>query len=303
MDELPPPQRPSPGGPSSPSCQVRTAVVPAGGLGSRWLPVSRAVPKELLPVLRRPALHWVLEEAVACGIERVVLVTAPGKEALARYLSIAPPWSAAGTPPRVDLVVQPQPRGLGDAVRQAVPLVPDEPAVAVLLPDNLFDEHPPLLARLLAVHAARGCSVLALMECPAEELRRHGAATVAGPDGASVSPVVGLVEKPADAVATGRLAVVGRYVLTRAVLEALGDLQPAHAGEVQLTDAIRTVLPAEPVLGVRLSGALHDIGTVDGWLATLMRVGSRDDGLDPRVRQALAAGSALLDAPGQADDA
>ena len=267
---------------------VQTAVVPAAGAGTRWLPLTTAVPKELLPVVDRPAMHWILDEAVRCGIGRVILVTAPGKDSLTRYASQA----AAGFPV-VEVVVQPEPLGLGDAVRRALPLIADEAAVAIMLPDNLFDEEPLPLTRMITTYRQQRCSVLALMACPADEIGQHGAAAVSYEG--EVARVTNVVEKPGQEQSAGRLAVVGRYVLTQAVLAHLTRLRPARAGEYQLTDAIAAALPGERVVGVRIRRAVHDVGSPGNWLKTQLRMGSRDMNLEPRLRQALAAGAALLD--------
>ena len=278
---------------------VTTLVVPAGGLGTRFLPATKALPKEMVPVGDRPAIQWGLEEAVASGILRAVVVTAPGKDLIRAHFASDPDLEqileSRGNRElaarvrriaelcRLEFVEQPQPLGLGHAILCARSLLEGEEAVAVLLPDDLFDGTPPLLAQLLQAYAEEGCTVLALRRCPREAISRYGVAAVNG-DG-PVFRVTDVVEKPSAAEAPSDLAIMGRYVLSPEVLAALDRVAPGAGGEIQLTDAIRGVARAGRVVGVEFVGRLLDVGTLDSWLATNAAIVWRDPQLGPVLRE------------------
>jgi UTP--glucose-1-phosphate uridylyltransferase len=281
---------------------VTTVVVPAGGLGTRFLPATKALPKEMVPVGDRPAIQWGLEEAVASGIHRAVIVTAPGKELIRAHFTPDPSLEAVlsqrgndelaervhkiGHLLDLEFVEQLEPLGLGHAVLCAAPHLESEEAVAVLLPDDLFSGSPPLLAQLLQAHAATQSTVLALRRCPRDQISRYGVATVEG--GGPVFTVTDVVEKPAPEDAPSDLAVMGRYVLTRDVFRALATTEPGALGEIQLTDAIRTSAHRGKVVGVEFSGDLLDVGTLDSWLATNAAIVWRDPELGPALRARIA---------------
>ena len=278
---------------------VTTLVVPAGGLGTRFLPATKALPKEMVPVGDRPAIQWGLEEAVASGIHRAVVVTAPGKDLIRAHFASDPALEQilesrgsrelaervrriAGLC-QLEFVEQLEPLGLGHAVLCARPLLEGEDAAAVLLPDDLFDGTPPLLAQLLEANARAGCTVLALRRYPRESISRYGVAEVSG-DG-PVFQVTDVVEKPSAEEAPSDLAIMGRYVLTREVLDRLDQVAPGAGGEIQLTDAIREVARAGRVVGVEFVGRLLDVGTLDSWLATNAAIVWRDPVLGPALRE------------------
>ncbi|HSE74147.1 MAG TPA: sugar phosphate nucleotidyltransferase, partial [Dongiaceae bacterium] len=199
------------------STRIRTAVVPAGGLGTRLLPLTRAVPKELLPVWNRPVLDYAIEEAAAAGMERVVIVTAPGKEALRNHFAdqgtlLSGSHGAPAHAFSLEFVEQSEPLGLGDAVRRGAPA---GEAIAVLLPDELLIG-PNCLARLIACRSRDGGSAIAVKRVPRAEVGRYGIVAVecSGP----IVRVRDLVEKPQPAAAPSDLAVIGRYVLAAEVM-------------------------------------------------------------------------------------
>jgi UTP--glucose-1-phosphate uridylyltransferase len=278
---------------------VTTLVVPAGGLGTRFLPATKALPKEMVPVGDRPAIQWGLEEAVASGIKRAVIVTAPGKDLIRAHFSPDPELvrllEARGSQELADrvrriaeicelhFVEQPQPLGLGHAVLCASELVRGEAGVAVLLPDDLFLGEPPLLAQLIAAHAREGCTVLALRRCPKDQLSRYGVAAVEG-DG-PIFRVTDVVEKPEPGDAPSDLAMMGRYVLTEEVFTALQTTTPGKGGEVQLTDAVRSLTGQGRVVGVEFTGQLLDVGTLDSWMATNAAMVWKDPELGPALRE------------------
>jgi UTP--glucose-1-phosphate uridylyltransferase len=263
--------------------RVRRAVIPAAGLGTRFLPATKAVPKELLPLADRPALQWLVEEALAAGAEQVCIVTSPDKPALREHFRPRPEWAQrlrdAGRDAaaaalahldrisaRVCFVEQPEPRGLGDAILCAAPCVGDEPFL-VLLGDALVRAATPCAAQLAARHAALGGAALVGLErVPPERASRYG--IVAGrAEGERLWRLTELVEKPAPGTAPSDLAIAGRYLLTPRVFAALRRARPGHGGEIQLTDAIRACLAEEPVYGYRYEGVRFDIGDPRGYLA------------------------------------
>ena len=266
---------------------IRHCVIPAAGMGSRFLPATKALPKELLPVLDRPILQWGVEEAVAAGCDNMVVVTSRGKELMAQHFDAAPELERslrergkADALAAIDhtrelasfaWVYQAAPLGLGHAVLQAAPIVGDQ-TVACLLPDDLSFGAVPVLRQLVDAHAETGTTVLALMRCPADVIGRYGCAEIAESRG-RMHRVTGMVEKPAPGTAPSDLAIMGRYVLTPAVMESLRRTVPGAGGEIQLTDGIAGALATEEIWGVEFDGELLDVGTPQGWLSTLLRVG------------------------------
>jgi UTP--glucose-1-phosphate uridylyltransferase len=263
---------------------VRKAVIPAAGLGTRFLPATKAIPKEMLPVVDKPAIQYVVEEAVAAGLEDVLMVTGRNKGALEdhfdRQWELEAALEAKGDTERLErvrsastladvhYVRQGDPRGLGHAILCGERHVGDEP-FAVLLGDDLIDTRDPLLTTMLDVRAARGGSVVALLEVPREQTHLYGCAAVEPLDDpatpADVVRVTSLVEKPDPADAPSNLAIIGRYVLDPAVFGVLRSTPPGRNNEIQITDALQTLtgLPAEEggcVWGVVFRGRRYDTG-------------------------------------------
>lgn len=261
-------------------------MIPAAGLGTRFLPETKALPKELLPVLDRPVIQWAVEEAVAAGATEIVLVLAEGKDMIADHLRPDPALERvleergkteeleavrhAGHLADVTVVRQPEPRGLGHAVLCAADAVGDQ-AFFCMLPDDLGRSRTPILAQLATVHQRTHGPVLALMRVPGAEISRYGCADVAEADG-NAHRIVGVVEKPRPKDARSDLAVMGRYVLTPEIFDALRATRPGALGEIQLTDGIAALLPGSDVWGVEFEGELLDVGTPQGWLRTNVRL-------------------------------
>ncbi len=281
-----------------PDFAIRTAVIPAAGFGTRMLPATKVVPKELLPVLDRPAIDYAVAEAAAIGIRDIVIVIAPSKMALPAYFARRPELeralhasgkrellaelAAIGAGCRVRFVEQVTPRGLGDAVARTRGLVGTGP-FAVLLPDVLIDAIPGGLSQL--TDAFDGAPLVMVHEVDGAEVGRYG---IAAPDPRRAGMLADLVEKPTPEAAPSRLAVTGRYILTSEVFDALGATPPGAGGEIQLTDALRRMLAAgHPVGWRRVRGQVHDLGNVEGWLAANLALAGRR-GLLPAGEDALA---------------
>lgn len=273
---------------------IHKAVIPAAGLGTRFLPATKSTPKEMLPVVDKPAIQYVVEEAVAAGLDDVLLITGRSKRTLADHFDAVPELEAAleakGDTERlakvrestdlahVHFVRQGQPRGLGHAVLQAKHHVGDEP-FAVLLGDDLIDDRDELLTTMLALQERVGGSVIALLEVPPEQISAYGCAAVEALPGedADTVRITGLVEKPPVDEAPSNLAIIGRYVLHPAVFEVLESTAPGRGGEIQLTDALATLmdLPAEQgggVTGVVFRGRRYDTGDRLDYLKAVVKI-------------------------------
>jgi len=261
----------------------RTAIVPAAGLGTRFLPATKAVLKELLPVVDTPGIELVASEAAAAGAKRLVIVTSPGKEAVVKYFETQPELEqnleAKGKTELlakvrrgpglldVETAIQEQPLGLGHAVLQAEPnLTPEDEAVAVLLPDDLVLPFG-VLERMAAVRAEMGGSVLCAFDIPKAEISPYGVFDVSETDNPDVKRVHGMVEKPKPEDAPSTYAAAGRYLLDRAIFDALKRITPGSGGELQLTDAVALLITeGHPVHVVVHRGGRHDLGNPGGFL-------------------------------------
>lgn len=269
------------------SHQIRTAVIPAGGMGTRLMPLTRAIPKELLPVWQRPVLDYAVEEAVNAGIQRIVIVTAPGKDALRRHFAedLGTSFRNSGdlwARVAVEFVEQVEPLGLGDAVRRAAPQ--GEP-VAVLLPDELLVGQN-CLRQLIECRARVGGSAIAVKRVPRAEVGRYGIVDFDPSFGPQLR-IKGLIEKPQPDAAPSDLAVIGRYVLDSAVIEALQDARPTVKGEVQLTDSIAATCGGSGVSAVRYEGRRFDCGSFHGLLEANIAIAQLDEAHAARVDGAL----------------
>jgi UTP--glucose-1-phosphate uridylyltransferase len=268
--------------------KIRKAVFPVAGLGSRFLPATKASPKEMLPIVDKPLIQYAVEEAAAAGITDMIFVTGRNKRAIEDHFDLNPELEASlkgkadlleaarGVLPagcRCIYIRQAEPLGLGHAVLCAQPVVGDEP-FAVLLADDLIDANPPTLARMARRYEAEGCSVVGIEEVPREQTGSYG---IVSPDDAraDVTPIRAIVEKPAPAEAPSTLAVVGRYVLTPAIFELLASAKPGRGGEIQLTDAIAGLLARERVLAMRIGGTRYDCGSKLGYLKATVELGLR----------------------------
>lgn len=268
--------------------KIRKAVFPVAGLGSRFLPVTKASPKEMLPIVDKPLIQYAVEEAAAAGITDMIFVTGRNKRAIEdhfdRVHELESDLAAKGKNELLDLVRgvlpagcrciylrQSEPLGLGHAVLCAQPVVGDEP-FAVLLADDLIDAEPPVMRSMCERFAAEGCTLLGVEDVPRASTASYGIVVPAEAD-AEVAQITGIVEKPDPASAPSTLAVVGRYVLTPAVFDLLADARPGRGGEIQLTDAIARLLLQERVLAMRLHGRRYDCGSKLGYLEATVELG------------------------------
>ncbi|WP_161685322.1 UTP--glucose-1-phosphate uridylyltransferase [Thermoanaerobaculum aquaticum] len=263
------------------------AVFPVAGFGTRFLPASKAIPKELIPLVDKPALQYVVEEAVAAGFTTAIFVTAEGKAAIEDHFDRSLRLEAflaekgkhqllrtvqeVGNLVEVVAVRQKQALGLGHAVLQAASLLGREP-FAVLLGDDVIVGESPAIGRLAEVHRQTGASVVAVMEVPAAEISRYGC-VAAEPLGDGVFRVNDLVEKPAPEVAPSRWAVIGRYILTPTVLEELRSTPPDASGEIQLTEGLRRTLRREPIYACTFPGKRYDAGNKGDFLRATVELG------------------------------
>ena len=279
----------------------RTAVVPAAGLGTRFLPTTKAVPKELLPVVDTPGIEYVAAEAAQAGAQRLVLVVAPGKESVAAYFDPDPDLEAelrgrgkdallakvrrAPELIRAEVAVQDKALGLGHAVSCVEPLLDEaDDAVAVLLPDDLVLPSGVLIT-MAAIRQRTGGSVLCALDVPREQVCAYGVFEIEDTDDPDVKRVLGMVEKPTPEAAPSTFAAAGRYLLDRAVFDALRRIAPGSGGELQLTDAIALLISdGHPVHVVVHRGARHDLGNPGGLLRASVDFALSDPDLGPGLR-------------------
>jgi UTP--glucose-1-phosphate uridylyltransferase len=261
---------------------LRKAIFPVAGLGTRLLPATKSIPKEMLTIVDRPLIHYAVSEAIEAGIEVLIFVTSRGKRAIADYFDYHPELEAELQakgklevlesvrniiPPHVSCVFihQARPLGLGHAVLCAAEMIDDEP-FAVLLPDDLIDgTSQGALAQLAQLHRQTDASVLAIEEVPRDKVHQYGIiASSTSQAGAAV--IDAIVEKPSPVTAPSNWSVVGRYILPPQVMRALATQAPSVGGEIQLTDAIASCLPAEKFLGQPLHGRRFDCGNKEGFV-------------------------------------
>ena len=278
--------------------KVTKAVIPAAGLGTRFLPATKAQPKEMLPVVDKPAIQYVVEEAVAAGIDDILIITGRNKRTLEdhfdRNFELEHQLRSKGkTGDLADVVElaeladihfvrQGEPLGLGHAVSVARKHVGSEPFV-VMLGDDIMDDHSTVLSDMIKTYGETSASVVALMEVPIEDISAYGCAAVEDRDG-SVCRITEVVEKPAPEAAPSNLGVMGRYLFTPAIFEELEHVEPGVGGEIQLTDAIARLLVRQPVLGYVFSEGRFDIGKKLDYLRATVELALRREDLGPEFR-------------------
>ena len=281
--------------------RVRKAVFPAAGLGTRFLPATKASPKEMLPLVDKPLIQYVVEEAVASGVESVIIVTGRGKAAIEDHFDVSfeleklleargkeaelKAMRAISEMAHVGYVRQQEALGLGHAVLQARLLVGDEP-FAVMLSDDIVDSETPALRQLLDVYEKYDAPVIGTMQVAGEAISRFGVI-----DGEEVEDGVykikDMIEKPSFAEAPSDLAIIGRYVLTPDIFAEIEKTRPGAIGEIQITDAMRSLLKQRPFYAVRFKGTRYDAGDKLGFLIATVEFALKHEDLAPEFREYL----------------
>ena len=266
--------------------RITKAVFPVAGLGSRFLPATKASPKEMLPIVDKPLIQYAVEEAAAAGITDMIFVTGRNKRAIEDHFDLNPELESALAAKKELLAIargvlpagcrciylrQAEPLGLGHAVLCAQPVVGNEP-FAVLLADDLIDAQPTTLARMTKRFETEGCTLLGVEDVPREQTGSYGIVSPEDPK-ADVTPIRAIVEKPAPKDAPSTRAVVGRYVLTPTIFTMLAAAKPGRGGEIQLTDAIAALLGKERVLAMDIGGRRYDCGSKLGYLKATVELG------------------------------
>jgi len=278
---------------------VKKAVFPVAGLGTRFLPATKAMPKEMLPINDRPLIQHVFEEAREAGIEEFIFVTGRGKEMLEEHFDYQPELeetleargkadmlarvrSSEMPAGKLFLTRQPKPLGLGHAVWCAAKLVGDEP-FAVLLPDDIVKHEQGCLAQMIEAYNEHGGNVVAVKDVPVEETRKYGILDIDQDNGRTVS-VKGLVEKPEPADAPSTLSIIGRYILQPDVFDHLSVFEKGAGNEIQLTDAMAKMIGSHAFHGLRFDGDHHDCGGRLGFIAANLAYGTADDDIGGEVQ-------------------
>ncbi len=277
------------------------AIFPVAGLGTRFLPATKAQPKEMLTVIDKPLIQFAVEEAIAAGVTQLIFVTGRTKRAIADHFDATPELDRllrekgretvaeelrTIIPPHVTCIYirQPEALGLGHAVHCAAPLIGDDEPFAVLLADDLMRGDPPVLAQMAEVQRATGRSVLAVNPVPLEDIGSYGVVAAQDPGEGGSAPVTDMVEKPPKGEAPSNLAVVGRYILRPEVMGVLATLPPGRGGEIQLTDAIRQLIPGTGVEAFRYRGRRYDCGSKMGFLEATVDMGLEHPDYGPQLR-------------------
>ena len=276
--------------------KIRKAVFPAAGLGTRFLPATKASPKEMLPLVDKPLIQYVVEEAVASGVESIIIVTGRDKSAIENHFDISYELEetlkergktkileqihAVSEIAKINYTRQKQPLGLGHAIYQGKDFVENEP-FAVMLPDDIMDSpHKPALLQMIEVFEKYEAPVIGTMQVPGEAISRFGVI-----DAEEVEPnifrIKDMVEKPAYRDAPSDLAIVGRYIFTPDIFKAIEETEPGAGGEIQITDAMRILLKTRPFYAVKLEGVRHDAGDKLGFLIATVEFAMKRPDLAP----------------------
>ncbi len=272
--------------------KVRKAVIPAAGLGTRFLPATKATPKEMLPIVDKPTIQYIIEEALASGIEDILIITGRSKRAIEdhfdRSIELELNLEAGGkiselemvkkiSDIRIHYIRQKEPRGLGHAILCAQQFIADEP-FAVLLGDDVVDSDVPALKQLIDVYDKTGSSVLGVQEVPQEKVSSYGIVASEPTEEARTFTVKDMVEKPKAAEAPSRLAVLGRYVINPEIFPILEKTRPGRGNEIQLTDALKVLAKEQTMYAYNFEGRRYDVGDKQGFLeATVEMALKRDD--------------------------
>jgi UTP--glucose-1-phosphate uridylyltransferase len=284
--------------------KIRRALFPAAGLGTRFLPATKAQPKEMLPLVDKPIIQYAVEEAIASGLESLVIVTGRGKNAIEDHFDISYELEktleergkssmlglvrAVSEMVHIAYVRQKRANGLGHAVLVARDLMNAEP-FAVLLGDDVIESEVPCIRQMMDIYDRHQTSIVAVMEVPAEETGRYGiikARALAGEDG-RLYEVLDMIEKPSQEEAPSNLAIIGRYILTPEVFDVLEETGAGSGGEIQLTDGLRRLLARQKILAYKFQGKRHDAGDKLGFLKATIEFALKNENLGPSFRSYL----------------
>lgn len=279
--------------------KVRKAVIPAAGLGTRFLPATKAMAKEMMPVVDTPSIQYVVEEAIKSGIEEILIVTGKGKNAIEDHFdanimlennlrekgkdSLLEKVISTNIP-QIHYVRQAYPNGLGDAILQAAPFVGDEPFV-VLLGDDIMPDEVPLTKQLMDVYAKHGKGSIATIRIPKESTGRYGVIDLADELEENIHLIKHLVEKPDPETAPSNLGVIGRYLLTPEIFDILKQQAPDAGNEVQLTDALETLNQTSPLIAYEYAGKRYDVGDKYGMLVANIEFGLEHDETNSKMKE------------------
>ena len=282
--------------------RIRKAVIPAAGYGTRFLPVTKAIPKEMIPIVDKPVIQYIVEEALQSGIEEILIITGHGKRAIEDHfdtnIDLELQLRQQGKDQLLHLVQdissinihyirQKHMRGLGDAIRCAESFIDNEPFAVLLGDDVVYNPEQPALKQMMDAFSRLGATMLGCQEVPQELVSRYGIVQGQPTDDDRVVKLIDMVEKPAVDEAPSRLAALGRYILTPDIFEILRRVQPGKGGEIQLTDALRLMADREAVYAYTFSGRSYDTGNKLGFLKATVEYALRRDNLGDAFREYL----------------
>lgn len=282
--------------------RIRKAVIPAAGYGTRFLPVTKAIPKEMIPIVDKPVIQYIVEEALQSGIEEILIITGHGKRAIEDHfdtnIDLELQLRQQGKDSLLHLVQdissinihyirQKHMRGLGDAIRCAESFIDNEPFAALLGDDVVYNPEQPALKQMMDAFSRLGATMLGCQEVPQELVSRYGIVQGQPTDDDRVVKLIDMVEKPAVDEAPSRLAALGRYILTPDIFEILRRVQPGKGGEIQLTDALRLMADREAVYAYTFSGRSYDTGNKLGFLKATVEYALRREDLGDAFREYL----------------
>jgi UTP--glucose-1-phosphate uridylyltransferase len=282
---------------------VRKAIIPAAGLGTRFLPATKAQPKEMLPIVDKPAIQYIVEEAIDSGIEDILIVTGRNKRAIEDHfdksVELEMTLEEKGSTKLLEIVRsvsnlanvhyirQKQPLGLGHAILCARNFIGDEP-FAVLLGDDIIQSTPPCLKQMIDIYDRTQTSVIGAQEVPWDEVDKYGIISpAAGASDGSYRQIGDLVEKPSREQAPSNMAVIGRYIIESDVFEIIETLPPGRGGEIQLTDALRILNEKKPMVAFSINGHRYDVGDKFGYIEATIELALQRDDLAPQLREYL----------------
>jgi UTP--glucose-1-phosphate uridylyltransferase len=282
--------------------RIRKAVIPAAGYGTRFLPVTKAIPKEMIPIVDKPVIQYIVEEALQSGIEEILIITGHGKRAIEDHfdtnIDLELQLRQQGKDQLLHLVQdissinihyirQKHMRGLGDAIRCAESFIDNEPFAVLLGDDVVYNPEQPALKQMMDAFSRLGATMLGCQEVPQELVSRYGIVQGQSTDDDRVVKLIDMVEKPAVDEAPSRLAALGRYILTPDIFEILRRVQPGKGGEIQLTDALRLMADREAVYAYTFSGRSYDTGNKLGFLKATVEYALRREDLGEAFREYL----------------